>query len=82
MVELNGEAVRHYDAVRWMIAPEEYTTENWTLHCSATTYEESWERVPDDYPGGKPTFTERDYLFPIYSGHLAQMTNMTQNPGF
>ncbi|MBP5488289.1 MAG: RagB/SusD family nutrient uptake outer membrane protein [Bacteroidales bacterium] len=82
MVEFNGEAVRHYDAVRWMIAPEEYTTRNWTLKCSATTYEESWERVPDDCPLGDPTFIERDYLFPIYSGHLAQMTNMTQNPGF
>ena len=82
MVELNGEAVRHYDAVRWMIAPEEYTTKNWTLKCSATTYEESWQRVSDDYPGGDPNFTNRDYLFPIYAGHLAQMTNMTQNPGF
>lgn len=82
MVEFNGEAIRHYDAVRWMIAPQEYTTKNWTLKCSATTYEESYERVPDDCPLGDPTFIERDYLFPIHSTHLAQMTNMTQNPGF
>lgn len=82
MVEFNGEAIRHFDAVRWMIAAEEYTTKNWTLKCSATTYEESYERVPDDCPLGDPTFINRDYLFPIYAGHLAQMTNMTQNPGF
>ena len=82
MVELNGEAVRWYDTVRWMTATNECTTKNWTLKCSATTYHESYERVSDDFPGGDPTFVNRDYLFPIYSGHLAQMTNMTQNPGF
>ena len=82
MVELNGEAVRWYDTVRWMTATEECTTKNWTLKCSATTYHDSYERVSDDFPGGDPTFVNRDYLFPIYSGHLAQMTNMTQNPGF
>lgn len=82
MVEFNGETLRHYDAVRWMIAPKEYTTKNWTLKCSATTYEDSWVRVSNDLPLGDPTFTNRDYLFPIYSVHLAQMTNMTQNPGF
>ena len=82
MCELNGEAVRHYDAVRWMIATEEYTTKNWTLKMSATDYESSWERVSDDFVGDDPTFTDRDYLFPIYSGHLAEMTNLTQNYGF
>ena len=83
MVEFNGETLRHYDCVRWMIAKEEYTTENWTLKCSAETYEEQYKRVSDDFNGsGAPTFTDRDYLFPIYSQHLAEMTNMTQNPGF
>lgn len=82
MVEFNGEAVRHYDAVRWMTAVEDYTTKNWTLKCSATTYEESYERVSDDYTGGDPTFISRDYLFPISSTDLAKMPNMTQNPGF
>ena len=82
-IEFNGEAVRHFDAVRWMVATEEYTTRNWTLKCTAETYEESYQRVSDDYnPGGEPTFTDRDYLFPIAAEHLAQMTNMTQNPGF
>ena len=83
LVEFNGETVRHYDCVRWMTAKEEYTTYNWTLKCSATTYEESYQRVSDDYVGGgNPTFTDRDYLFPIYAQHLAEMTSMTQNPGF
>lgn len=82
MVEFNGETLRHYDAVRWMIAKEEYTTKNWTLKCSATNYEDSYQRVSDDYTGDDPTFTDRDYLFPIYTQHLAEMTNMTQNPGF
>lgn len=83
MVEFNGETLRHYDCVRWMTAKEEYTTYNWTLKCSATTYEEQYQRVNNDYVGGgNPTFTDRDYLFPIYAQHLAEMTNMTQNPGF
>ncbi|MBR1872847.1 MAG: RagB/SusD family nutrient uptake outer membrane protein [Bacteroidales bacterium] len=83
MVEFNGETLRHYDCVRWMTAKEEYTTYNWTLKCSAPTLEEQYQRVNDDYVGGgNPTFTDRDYLFPIYSQHLAEMTNMTQNPGF
>ena len=83
MVEFNGETLRHYDCIRWMTAKEEYTTYNWTLKCSATTYEEQYQRVNNDYVGGgHPTFTNRDYLFPIYAQHLAEMTNMTQNPGF
>lgn len=83
MVEFNGETIRHYDCIRWMIAKEEYTTDNWTLKCSATTYEDQYKRVNDDFNGsGAPTFIDRDYLFPIYAQHLAEMTSMTQNPGF
>ena len=82
MCEFNGEAVRHYDAVRWMIAKDEYTTKNWTLKLSATTYEESYERVSDDFVGGDPTFTDRDYLFPLSNNQLSEMTNITQNYGW
>ena len=82
MVEFGLEAMRHYDACRWMIAKDEYPMANWTLHMSATTYEESYERVSTDYIGGSAVFSDRDYLFPISSTQLAEMTNITQNYGF
>ena len=80
MVEFAFEGQRHYDVIRWMIAPEEYNTENWTLHVTATTYEDSYKRVSDDYIGGRAVFQNRDYLFPMGSGQMAEMTNYTQNP--
>ena len=82
MVEMSFEGPRHYDACRWMIAREEYNTENWTLHVKADNYEDSYERVKDDYMGGRPRFDTRDYLFPFSSLQLAEMTNFTQNPGW
>ena len=42
MVEFGLEAMRHYDACRWMIAKKEYPSENWTLHVSATTYDKDY----------------------------------------
>ena len=73
---------RHYDAVRTMTAEKEYNMENWTLHVTATTYEDSYERVSDDYIGGRSLFQTRDYLFPFGSAQLAEMTHFTQNPGW
>ena len=73
---------RHYDAIRTMIAEKEYNMENWTLHVTANNYEDSYTRVSDDYIGGRSVFKKRDYLFPIGSAQLAEMTNFTQNPGW
>ena len=82
MVEFGMEAMRHYDATRWMIAKDEYPAANWTLHLSAKTYEESYQRVSTDFVGDPAVFTDRDYLFPISSIQQAEMVNMTQNYGF
>ena len=38
--------------------------------------QDAWKNIDN------PTFIDRDYLFPIYAQHLAEMTSMTQNPGF
>ena len=82
MCEFAFEGQRHYDAVRWMLALEEYNTENWTLHVTAENYEDSYRRVSDDYIGGRAVFANRDYLFPLGSAQRAEMTNFTQNPGW
>lgn len=81
MAEFAFEAQRHYDACRWMVAKDEYPGENWTLHVSATSYEASYERVSTDFVGAPAVFRDKDYLFPISSLQLAEMTNMTQNYG-
>ena len=60
---------------------EEYPSENWTLHVSATTYEESYERVHTDYVAPPAVFRDKDYLHPINAAQMAEMTNMTQNYG-
>ena len=73
---------RHYDAIRTMTAEKEYNTENWTLHVTAKNYEDSYNRVSDDYIGGRAVFQKRDYLFPFGAAQLAEMTNFTQNPGW
>ena len=52
-----------------------------TLHVSATTYEESYERVHTDYVGAPAVFRDKDYLHPINAAQMAEMTNMTQNYG-
>jgi hypothetical protein len=82
MCEFAFEGQRHYDMLRWMKALEEYNVENWTLHVTADNYEDSYERVSTDYIGGRSKFSERDYLFPIGSPQIAQMTSFTQNPGW
>lgn len=82
MCEFAFEGQRHYDMLRWMKAEEEYNTENWTLHVTAKNYEESYERVSDDYIGGRANFRTRDYLFPFGSAQRSEMTNFTQNPGW
>ena len=82
MCEFAFEGQRHYDAMRWMLALDEYNTENWTLHVTADNYEDSYTRVSDDYIGGRSVFTARDYLFRLGSTQRAEMTNFTQNPGW
>ena len=82
LCEFAFEGLRHYDAVRWMLALDEYNTENWTLHVTADNYEDSYRRVSDDYIGGRSVFASRDYLFPLGSTQRAEMTNFTQNPGW
>lgn len=81
MVEFGMESMRHYDACRWMVAKDEYPGDNWTLHVSANTYEESYERSNTDFTGSPTVFRDLDYLFPISANQLAEMTNMTQNYG-
>ncbi len=80
-VEFAFEAHRHYDACRWMEAKEEYPGPWYSLHCSATTYEESYQRVTGEIAIEDNVFRDKDYLCPIYSGTLAEMVNMTQNLG-
>ena len=82
MCEFAMEGQRHYDMMRWMKAMEEYNVENWTLHVTADNYEDSYERVSTDYIGGRSKFAERDYLFPVGSPQISQMTSFTQNPGW
>ena len=82
MCEFAMEGQRHYDMMRWMKALEEYNVENWTLHVKADNYEDSYQRVSDDYIGGRSAFSQRDYLFPIGSPQISQMTSFTQNPGW
>ena len=82
MCEFAFEGQRHYDMLRWMKAMEEYNTENWTLHVMADNYEDSYQRVSDDYIGGRALFQNRDYLFPLGSDQISEMTNFTQNPGW
>lgn len=82
MVEFAMDAMRHYDACRWLDAEKEYPCENWTLHCTATSYEDSYERVSNEFIGGDASFQKKDYFFPFYSGDLAKMPNFTQNYGF
>lgn len=82
MCEFAFEGQRHYDMMRWMMAKDEYNTENWTLHVTAENYEDSYERVSDDYIGGRAVFQNRDYLFPFGSYQISEMTNFTQNPGW
>lgn len=73
---------RHYDCMRNLLAEKEYNVENWTLHVTADNYEDSYTRVSDDFIGGRARFQSRDYLFPIGRAQLAEMTNLTQNPGW
>ena len=82
LCEFAMEGQRHYDMMRWMKALEEYNVENWTLHVTADNYEDSYQRVSDDYIGGRSVFSQRDYLFPIGSPQISQMTSFTQNPGW
>ena len=65
-----------------MIAKEEYPGPWYSLACDAKTYEESYARKTGIIINAPNVFRDKDYLCPIYSGTLAEMTNMTQNLGF
>ncbi len=81
-IEFAMEPLSFYDACRWMTAEEEYPAANWSLKCSASTYEESYERVSDEIALPAAMFTGRDYFYPISHKWLQQTVNMTQNYGF
>ncbi len=81
-VEFAMEPLSYYDACRWMTAKDEYPAGCWSLKCSASTYEESYERVDDEIALSALVFTDRDYFYPISSAWLKQMPGMTQNYGF
>lgn len=81
-VEFALEPITHYDACRWMTAKDEYPAGNWSLHCSADNYEDSYERVDNEIPLPSATFGDKDYFYPISVSWLKQMTGMTQNYGF
>ena len=85
MIEFAIEGPMHfYDSCRWMTAEENFPVLNWTLNLNdAVDYHDSWVRSSEDFPLAKHAkFTKRDYLFPLDSDQLAEMTNYTQNYGF
>ena len=85
MIEFAIEGPMHfYDNTRWMTAEQNFPALNWTLNLNdATDYHDSWVRSSEDFPLEKyAKFTKRDYLFPMDSDQLAEMTNYTQNYGF
>ncbi len=81
-VEFAMEPLSFYDACRWMTAEDEYPAANWSLKCSAKTYEDSYERVSDEIALPAAVFGARDYFYPISHKWLQQTVNMTQNYGF
>lgn len=81
-VEFAMEPLSYYDALRWMTAEEDFPAANWTLKCSADNYEESYQRVCNEYAGAPAVFEDRDYLYPISHKWLQQTPQMTQNYGF
>ena len=82
MVEFAMDAMRHYDACRWMDAKDEYPCENWTLNTKSDNYEDSYERVHDVFIGDPARFSNKDYFFPLSAEDIAKMPNYTQNYGF
>ena len=82
MVEFAMDAMRHYDACRWMDAKDEYPCENWTLNTKSDNYEDSYERVHDVFIGDPARFSNKDYFFPLSAADIAKMPNYTQNYGF
>jgi len=81
-VEFAMEPLSWYDSLRWMTAGEECNAGNWTLKCSADSYEGSYERVKNEFAAPPARFTDRDYLFPIPFSVLTKTVNMTQNYGY
>ena len=83
MVEFAMEGHRWYDLTRTMTAKEEIPAGAWTLSLDKTTdYEASWERTDKLHSDGPIVFQDRDYLFPLGTAQLSEMTNITQNYGF
>lgn len=81
-VEFAMEPLSFYDSCRWMTAKETFPSANWTLKCSAATYEESYERVCDEVALPPAVFEDKDYFYPISFTWLQQTVNFTQNYGF
>ncbi|WP_333865164.1 RagB/SusD family nutrient uptake outer membrane protein [Sphingobacterium sp.] len=81
MVEMAFEGHRYPDLRTWMIAEQEMNEPYYTRNVAATTYEASWERTKDVFPG-KRVFQAKHYFFPIHQQQLSEMVNMTQNYGW
>ena len=81
MVELAFEGHRYPDLRTWMIAEEEMNEPYYTRNVAATSYESSWERTKDVFPG-KRSFQAKHYFFPIQQKQLSEMINITQNYGW
>lgn len=81
MVELAFESHRYYDIRTWMIAEQEFNGPYYTRNLAAATYEESWARTDQVFPG-RMVFQPKHYLFPIHQQQLSEMPNITQNYGW
>jgi hypothetical protein len=80
MVEMPYENHRYYDIRLWMLGERESNGPRYGRNLLATTYEDSWTRIPDIcFP---IVCLRKHHLFPIYQGQLNEMKNMTQNYGW
>ncbi|MDF2477213.1 MAG: RagB/SusD family nutrient uptake outer membrane protein [Sphingobacterium sp.] len=81
MVEMAFEGHRYLDLRTWMTAEQEMNEPYYTRNVAATSYESSWERTKDVFPG-KRAFQPKHYFFPIHQRQLSEMVNITQNYGW
>ena len=78
MIEMSFEGARFWDLRRWKLAKEYMNKpiKGWNV----------LENPVDDYYTVKvlysPTFSERDYLWPIPEGEVIKNPNLIQNPGW
>jgi hypothetical protein len=79
-IELAFEEKRYWDLIRWKIAVEKL---NGDLHGMLIKKVGGvWTYTPSATPGGKRTFNEKNYLFPIPTSAMVTNSKLTQNPGY